>query len=83
MAQYDGATVIPLEAVCRDFFSHLSPDNLVRKIRADEIELAIVQMEESQKAAKGIHLLDLAAYIDVRRAAARQEQQRIQVETGG
>jgi len=30
MAQYDG--IIPIEAVCRDYFSHLNPTKLVQKI---------------------------------------------------
>lgn len=73
MAQYESAAVIPLEAVCRDYFSHLTPEKLARKISAGEIKLPMVRMEGSQKAAKGVHLLDLADYLDVRRAAAQKE----------
>jgi hypothetical protein len=35
-------------------------------------------MEASQKAAKGVHLTDLAAYLDERRAAAVKECQQLQ-----
>jgi hypothetical protein len=73
MAQYDGAAVIPIERVCKDYFSHLSPDKLARKISLGEIKLPLVRMETSQKAAKGVHLLDLARWIDERRAAAKKE----------
>jgi hypothetical protein len=73
MAQYDGAAVIPIERVCKDYFSHLSPDKLARKISLGEIKLPLVRMEASQKAAKGVHLLDLARWIDERRAAAEKE----------
>lgn len=70
MAQYDGLAVIPLERVCTDYFPHLSPEKLLRKAKAGQIRLAITQIEASQKAARGIHIQDLAAYIDARRAEA-------------
>lgn len=73
MAQYDGSAVIPLDLVCRDYFSHLSPDKLARKIGEGDIDLPLVRIEASQKGAKGVHLQDLADYIDRRRAAAKKE----------
>jgi hypothetical protein len=73
MAQYDGLAVIPIELVCRDYFPHLSVEKLVRKVLAGEISLPVVRIETSQKAAKGVHISDLAAYIDARRDAARKE----------
>ncbi|MGB3044382.1 MAG: pyocin activator PrtN family protein [Xanthobacteraceae bacterium] len=73
MAQYHGAAIIPVEAVCRDYFSHLDVGKFVRKVGAGEIAIPMVRMEASQKAAKGIHLQDLADYLDARRAAALKE----------
>ncbi len=73
MAQYGGAAVIPIELVCRDYFSHLTPEKLVRKISAGEIALPLVRIEASQKAAKGVHLNDLALWVDERAEAARKE----------
>jgi hypothetical protein len=73
MAQYDGQAVIPVDAVVRDYFSHLTAEKFLRKIGAGEIALPIVRIEASQKAAKGVHLQDLAEYLDARRAAARKE----------
>jgi hypothetical protein len=73
MAQYSGKAVIPVDIVCRDYFSHLTPTMLVRKISAGELRLPMVRMEASQKAAKGIHLSDLAQYLDERTEAARRE----------
>jgi hypothetical protein len=73
MAQYGGAAVIPVESVCRDYFSHLDPAKFIRKVGAGEIAIPMVRMEASQKAAKGIHLQDLADYLDARRAAALKE----------
>jgi hypothetical protein len=73
MAQYDGRAVIPVETVCRDYFSHLTPQKFARKVGCGDIALPIVRIEASQKAAKGIHLQDLAAYLDKRRAAALKE----------
>lgn len=73
MAQYNGAAVIPLDSVCRDYFSHLTPVQFTRKATEGEIDLPVVRIEGSQKAAKGVHLFDLAAWIDARRAAAKKE----------
>ena len=73
MAQYGGKPVIPVEDVCRDFFTHLTAEKLIRKISAGEIAIPLVRMEASQKCAKGVHLTDLAAYLDERREAALKE----------
>lgn len=73
MAQYGGAAVIPLDLVCRDYFSHLTPEKLSRKIGAGEIALPLVRIEASVRCAKGVALNDLAAWIDARIAAARKE----------
>jgi hypothetical protein len=73
MAQYDGLAVIPADRVCADFFPHLKPDQFIRKVGAGEIKLPLVRSETSQKSAKGVHLQDLADYLDGRRAAARKE----------
>ena len=73
MAQYEGRAVIPIDEVRRDYFSHLTTDHLIRKISAGEIDLPMVRMEASQKAAKGVHLTDLSNYLDRRRAVAVKE----------
>jgi hypothetical protein len=73
MAQYGGKAIVPIEDVCRDYFSHLNPTKLVQKISAGEIAIPLVRMEASQKCAKGVHLLDLAKYLDARVEAARKE----------
>lgn len=73
LAQYNGKAVIPLADVCRDFFGHLEPGHFGRKIDAGEIKLPMVRIEASAKSARGIHLQDLADYIDTRRLAAIRE----------
>lgn len=73
MAQYEAQAVVPLDTVCRDYFAPLTVQTLLRKISAGEIRIPLVRMEASQKGAKGVHLQDLAAYIDDRRAAALKE----------
>ena len=72
MAQYNGMTVVPLDQVCRDFFSHLTVEKLLRKALRGDIPLPIVRIETSQKAQRGVHLVDLAAYIDKRRDGSDQ-----------
>ncbi len=73
LAQYDGRTVIPAEEVCRDFFSHLTPAKFIRKCNEGDIKLPVMRMDASAKTARGVHLVDLAAYLDERRAAAVKE----------
>lgn len=73
MAQYDGMAVIPLDLVCRDYFQHMTPAQLARKTTAGEIDLPVIRIETSQKAARGVHLQDLADWIDRRREAAQKE----------
>lgn len=72
LAQYDGLAVIPLDKVCADYFPHLSPEKMKLKIAKGEIRLPLIAMERSQKSARGVHLTDLAAYIDARRAEAQK-----------
>lgn len=73
MAQYNGLAVIPLDVVCRDYFSHLKPAELARKAARGDIPLPITMLENSQKAARGVHITDLAEWIDRRRNIAHRE----------
>ncbi|MGF6664983.1 hypothetical protein QF000_006651 [Paraburkholderia atlantica] len=73
MAQYGAKAIIPIEDVCRDYFAPLTLPVLLRKISTGDIALPLVRMEASQKTAKGVHLVDLATFIDERREAARKE----------
>ena len=73
MAQYSGKAIIPLNDVCRDYFSHLTPEKMLWKVMAGQIPLPIVPIERSQKSARGVHLPDLAEYLDRRRQEAKNE----------
>lgn len=73
MAQYDGRAIIPLWEICRDYFDYLTPDAFVEKAKAGEIQIPIVFMDDSKRTPRGIHLADLATYIDRRLKAARAE----------
>lgn len=59
-------------AKSRDFFGHLSGEKLLRKIDAGDIDLPLIRSESSTKAARYIDVRDLAAYLDARRAEARE-----------
>lgn len=73
-ARYDGAVLIPIEVVCRDFFRHLNQNEFMRKVNNGDIPLPIVRMDpKSAKTAKGVHLQDLAQWIDYQRNIARAE----------
>lgn len=71
LALYGGLAVIPLERVCADFFPSLTPEKLKRRIARGDIALPLMAMERSQKSARGVHLNDLAAYIDAELADAK------------
>lgn len=77
MAQYDGLAVIPVDRVCRDYFAPLTVEQFLRKTLSGEIALPVVRMYGSQKAAKGIHISDLAEYLDKRADAARRERDQL------
>ena len=79
MAQYDGRAVVPVDAVCKDYFSHLTLPKFLRKVSSGEIDLPLVRSERSQKSAKGVHLSDLAAYLDKRRDVALYERDALNV----
>lgn len=77
MAQYEGRAVISLEIVCADYMG-LTVEKFKRKQLDGEIDIPIVRLgPNSQKAALGIHLQDLAAYIDRQRDKALQEKEKI------
>lgn len=67
MAQYGGQAVIPVSQVCNDYM-HLTVEKFKLKCMSGEIDIPIVRLgANSQKAALGIHLSDLADYIDKQR----------------
>jgi hypothetical protein len=73
MAQYHGKAVISVDEVCRDYFPHLDSTKFIRKVGAGDIAIPMIRMEASQKTAKGVHINDLAEYIDRQAHAARKE----------
>ncbi|MEE5107953.1 pyocin activator PrtN family protein [Pseudomonas alliivorans] len=74
MAQYNGMAVIPLDRVCVDYMN-LSVEKFKRKRLDGEIDIPVVRLgANSQKAGLGIHLKDLAYYIDKQRDKATKEQ---------
>ncbi|WP_207234952.1 pyocin activator PrtN family protein, partial [Pseudomonas sp. GW704-F5] len=67
MAQYDGQAVIPLDRVCTDYM-RLTVEKFKRKRLDGEIDIPVVRLgADTQKAALGIYLKDLADYIDRQR----------------
>ena len=78
MAQYNGQVVIPLDKLCKDYFTHLTTNMFERKVMAGLIKIPITRMEASQKSAKGVHISDLSEYLDGQRAVyARSEERRV------
>lgn len=73
MAQYNGKAVISVNEICRDYFPHLDSAKFIRKVGAGDIAIPMIRMEASLKTAKGVHINDLADYIDKQADAARKE----------
>lgn len=77
MAQYSGQAVIPLSQVCTDYMG-LTVEKFKSKCLSGEIDLTIVRLgAKSQKAALGIHINDLATYIDIQREKAVLERNKL------
>jgi hypothetical protein len=77
MAQYDGQAVIPISKVCSDYMN-LTVEKFKLKQLHGEIDIPITRLgANSQKAALGIHITDLANYIDEQRTKARIEQNKL------
>lgn len=77
MAQYGGQAVIPLSRVCTDYMN-LTVEKFKYKQLTGEIDIPIVRLgARSQKAGLGIHLKDLAEYIDRQREDAVREQNQL------
>ncbi|UVL97979.1 pyocin activator PrtN family protein [Pseudomonas atacamensis] len=77
MAQYSGQAVIPLSQVCTDYMG-LTVEKFKSKCLSGEIEIPITRLgANSQKASLGIHIQDLAEYIDRQRTKAAEEQKKL------
>ena len=67
LGQYGSRAVIPADEVCRDYFAHLKLLNFIRKCDEGDIPLPLIRAEKSQQGARGVHIQDLANYIDAQR----------------
>ncbi|WP_122604275.1 pyocin activator PrtN family protein [Pseudomonas viridiflava] len=77
MAQYEGQAVIPVDRVCVDYMN-LTVEKFKRKRLDGEIDIPLIRLgANTQKAALGIHIQDLADYIDRQRAKALKEQEQL------
>lgn len=76
-AKYSNDPIIPLAAVAKDHFG-MTADKFLRKVLSGEIKLPIVYLNPaSQKGARGVALIHLAAFLDRRIAAAEKECQQL------
>nr|WP_246739750.1 pyocin activator PrtN family protein [Martelella sp. HB161492] len=73
MVQYEGRAVIPIEDICEDYFEHLTPVKFLRKVAMGDLEIPVMQMDGSQKSQKGVHINDLAEYLDRQHEQALRE----------
>lgn len=66
MAQYN-QPIVPVERLVKDYFSHLTLRSFLRKVDEGQLPLPLMRMEDSQKSCKGVHITDLANYLDAQR----------------
>jgi len=71
MSQYGAKPIISAEVVARDFFG-LSKSKFFEMVNRKEICIPVIQMSNSQKSPRGVHILDLVEYIDSRRSDANK-----------
>jgi hypothetical protein len=77
MAQYNGNVVIPLKTVCEDYMQ-LTVEKFKYKSLSGEIDIPIIRLgANTQKAALGVHIKDLAEYIDKQREKAHLEHKKL------
>ncbi|WP_460427740.1 pyocin activator PrtN family protein [Azotobacter armeniacus] len=72
MVQYRGQVIIPLDRVCEDYFRHLPPEKVPAEANGRRDRLAN-RLERSQKAARGVHLTDMARDLDTQHQKAKAE----------
>jgi hypothetical protein len=70
MGRHACRAVIPADEVIRDYFPHLEMKTFLRKCDDGSIELPLMRAERSQQSARGVHIQDLANYIDRQREHA-------------
>lgn len=74
LAQYGATAIVPIDVVCRDYFQHLDPGVFARRVNGGTLDIPVTRIDpSSKKSAMGVHVSDLAAWIDARRAAAQKE----------
>jgi hypothetical protein len=73
MAKHNGNPIIPIEEVQKDYFRHLTLPRLLAKIRDGHLPIPLVNMEPSQKSAKGVHIKHLAEFLDARVEEAERD----------
>lgn len=58
LGMYEGRPFITADELARDFFQHLSAEKFVRKVDAGDIDIPLIRIEDSSKAARGVHIRD-------------------------
>ncbi|PWE48514.1 Pyocin activator protein PrtN [Thioclava sp. NG1] len=69
LGKYGHEVMIPSEIVARDWFN-VGKAKFHEKVSRGEIALPVMSMDDSQKSPRGVHILDLAEYLDKRRNAS-------------
>lgn len=77
MNQFNGRAVIPLHEVCAAYFPELKLPALIRSVESGKIPLPVMRFYTGHRVSRGVHLQDLADYVDKHRAAAVKERNQL------
>ncbi|MEQ3677117.1 pyocin activator PrtN family protein [Pseudophaeobacter sp.] len=72
-AKYEGKPVVSADDVRQDYFGGMNREVFLKKVDSGEIPLPLTRLGSGQKAAKCVHIADLAQYIDACALQARKE----------
>lgn len=73
LLQYEGSVIIPAAKIARDYFG-LTEAKFLQKCRSCDIPLPLMKPDpKSQKGLQGVHVQDLADYLDRCREETRSD----------
>lgn len=70
-------TIIPLDDVCNDYLTHLSLKTAKEQAAAQTLPFPAFKAGNSQKAKYFVDILDLAMWIDAKKAEAKRDWEKV------
>lgn len=74
-ARFENRVILPIDLIREEYFPHLNIKMLIEKLKSGQITLPTIRMDESHKCTLGVHIKDLATYLDQKREDAHAKLQ--------